>query len=137
MSDKTQDFADFATGERLREELKAKGFSVAADAMVIIDARGIIVVVNTQVTTFFWYTEEELLGASVDMLLPDDLREVHAQHRTEYVDNPIIKSMGVGRKLLGQRKDGKQFMVEVSLNPLPHRNEMFFMAIVRRIENLR
>jgi len=134
MTDKhsIEEFSDFASGERLREELRSAGFAKAADAMLVIDAKGKIVVVNEQVTTFFWYTEAELLGASVDILVPEKLRDAHAQHRTDYVDNPVVRSMGAGRELSGRRKDGKEFRVEISINPLPHRNEMFFMAIVRR-----
>lgn len=131
-TDKIEDFSAFATGERLREELRSAGFIKAADAMIIIDTRGKIAVVNEQVTTFFWYTEEELLGQSVDILVPEELRIVHAQHRAEYVDNPTVRSMGAGRELTGRRKDGKVFKVEISINPLPHRNEMFLMAIIRR-----
>lgn len=129
--DKINDFQAFASGERLQEELRSEGFKVAADAMLIIDTKGIIQVANKQVTTFFWYVEDELLGANVDILVPSDLREIHARHREGYTDNPVIKSMGAGRELDGVRKDGKKFRVEISINPVPHRNGMFFMATIR------
>jgi PAS domain S-box-containing protein len=132
MSDPIKDFTDLASGERLREELRSAGFIKAADGILIIDTKGKIICVNEQVTTFFWYTEEELLGASVDMLVPEGARAAHSANRDSYSDNPIVKSMGVGRELMGRRKDGKEFRVEISLNPLPHRNEMFFMASIRR-----
>jgi PAS domain S-box-containing protein len=132
MSDSIKDFTDLAGGERLREELRSMCFTSAGDAIVIINVKGTIIEANPQVTTFFWYTRDELLGASVDMLVPESARTAHAEHREVYTDNPVVKAMGIGRILKGRRKDGKEFQVEVSINPLPHRNEMFFMASVRK-----
>lgn len=130
--DSISNFNEFATGERLREELRSMTFVHAGDAIIIINTKGVIVEANPQVTTFFWYTKDELLGNSVDILVPESLRPAHAQHREVYADNPVVKAMGIGRILKGRRKDGKEFQVEVSINPLPHRNEMFFMASVRK-----
>lgn len=129
--DALKELTEFASGRRLREELKAGGFTAAVDAMLVIDATGKIVAVNPAVTDLFWYTEDELLGAPVDMLVPERFRPLHAQHRIAYVRNPVARSMGAGRELPGLRKDGLEFLVEISINKLPHRNEMFFMASIR------
>ena len=66
----------------------------APDAMVVIDDRGTVVLVNAQTEKLFGYTREELLGHPVDRLVPEGLRETHRQHREEYVLDPHVRTMG-------------------------------------------
>jgi PAS domain S-box-containing protein len=88
----------------------------AAQGIVVIDASGRILLVNARLETIFGYSRDELLGESVDMLVPEELRAAHAEHRARYTANPHVRTMGVGRDLLGRRKDGSRFPIEISLS---------------------
>jgi diguanylate cyclase (GGDEF)-like protein/PAS domain S-box-containing protein len=89
-----------------------------ADAIVIVNAAGEIVIVNEQAEKMFGYRRQELLLQSVELLLPQALRERHASYRGRYTANPHVRPMGGGYDLTAQRKDGTEFPVEVSLSTL-------------------
>ncbi|HEY7801446.1 MAG TPA: PAS domain S-box protein, partial [Dehalococcoidia bacterium] len=103
------------------------------DAVIVVDASGRVVMVNTQVASLFGYGREELLGESVDILLPTPLRASHAGDRAAYGASPHVRPMGAGLELFAQRRDGSAFPVEISLGPLRSDGETFVMAVVRDI----
>ncbi|HKX83290.1 MAG TPA: PAS domain S-box protein, partial [Pyrinomonadaceae bacterium] len=90
----------------------------APNGMVMIDGMGHIVLVNAQIERLFGYSRDELLGGSIEMLVPDRFRLRHVGFRDAYLKKPTMRSMGVGRDLFGLRKDGSEFPVEIGLNPL-------------------
>jgi PAS domain S-box-containing protein len=87
----------------------------APDAMVCVDRTGLIVLVNAQVATLFGYSRHELIGMSVEALVPDESRPLHAQHRAGFFLHPHPRAMGADLHLEGRRRDGSTFPVEVSL----------------------
>jgi len=89
-----------------------------AEAIVIVNVRGEIVIVNAQAETMFGYAREELLGQLVEMLVPDQVRARHTGLRDAYSVNPRTRPMGTGVELSARRKDGSEFPVEVSLSTL-------------------
>lgn len=104
---------------RVAEEAKFRDLLESApDAMIIADAQGKIVLVNSRAESMFGYARKELLGQSIDMLVPDAVRGKHAQHRASYDHAPRARPMGAGLDLRARRKDGSQFPVEISLSPL-------------------
>jgi len=88
------------------------------DAMVFVDASGKIVFANTQVEAMFGYAPRELVGQPVELLLPEKFRNAHQAHRAGYTRSPHRREMGAGLVLYGQRRDGSEFPVEISLSPV-------------------
>jgi PAS domain S-box-containing protein len=91
---------------------------ISPDALVIVNPAGTIVMVNRQTEAVFGYARAELLGRQLELLLPERFHEVHAAHREQYFSVPRTRPMGVGLQLVGRRRDGTEFPVEISLNPL-------------------
>jgi PAS domain S-box-containing protein len=105
--------------EQKRAEKKLQAlFDSAPDAQIVTDMLGTIVMANRQTTKLFGYSQEELLGHAVEMLLPADLRTQHIQHRARYVAAPHPRPMGIGMELRGLCKDQTEVPVEVSLSPI-------------------
>jgi PAS domain S-box-containing protein len=105
----------------------------APDAMVIVDAAGQIVFVNSQTERMFGYPPQELLGQPVEVLIPEQARHGHVRHRTEYTAAPRTRPMGMGLELRGRRKDGSTFPVEISLSPLEESGGHFVASAIRDI----
>jgi PAS domain S-box-containing protein len=102
-----------------RAEERFRGLLESApDAMVIVDAGGKVVFVNARAQTLFGYEPHELLGQSVDVLLPRNLAAAHAEQRAGYSLDPQPREMGSGLDLHARRKDGSEIPVEISLSPL-------------------
>ncbi|TFW73017.1 PAS domain-containing sensor histidine kinase [Methylotenera oryzisoli] len=99
--------------ERFRQVVEA-----APNAMVMVDKSGIIEMVNTQAEIIFGYRRDELLGQSIDCLLPERFRHQHPHHRDSFFSDLRPRAMGIGRDLFGRHKDGSEFPVEVGLNPI-------------------
>lgn len=101
------------------------------DAMVIVNTKGIIELANAQTEKLFGYARPELLGQSVDILVPKSLREHHGGHRQGFFGAPKTREMGKGLDLSGLRKDGTEFPVEISLSPLETETGIVALAAIR------
>jgi PAS domain S-box-containing protein len=120
--------------ERLKTEAKFRGFLESApDAVVIIDREGRVVLVNSLTEQMFGYKREELLGQLIEMLVPERFRGIHVRHREGYSHQPKTRPMGTGQDLLGRRKDGSEFPVEISLSPLETEQGTLVASIIRDI----
>ena len=112
--------------QRFRDLLES-----APDAMVIVDEGGRIQLVNARTEDLFGYGREELLGESVDRLLPDRMRSLHPRHRADYAADPSPRPMGAGLELFGKRRNGTEFPVDISLSPLRTEEGLLVVAAVR------
>lgn len=108
-------------------------FESAAEGLVVTDKRGVIIAVNTALLEMFGYDREEIIGQRVDMLVPAPLRSSHDKQRKGYMEKPSPRAMGNGRDLMGERKDGSLFPVEISLNHINVEGEGCAMALVSDI----
>jgi PAS domain S-box-containing protein len=98
--------------------------------MLMIDSCGQIVLVNQEVERLFGYQREELLGASVDVLVPERFRHDHPEFRASYINKPSARPMGGGRELFGRRKDGSEFPIEIGLNPFDTSDGLYVLSSV-------
>ncbi|MGD0500110.1 MAG: ATP-binding protein [Bryobacteraceae bacterium] len=98
------------------EHMVAALLESASQAIIGADASGRIVLANARTEDMFGYARGELIGSPVEILLPDALRRKHVQDRADYFSHLRVRPMGTGLELAGQRKDGSQFPVEVSLS---------------------
>lgn len=105
----------------------------APDGIVLADESGQILLVNRQTEELFGYDRGELLGRSVEQLLPERFRSVHSAHRTRYRVEPHVRAMGAGLRLYGRRSDGREFPVEVSLSPVPTDDGLLIVAAIRDV----
>lgn len=96
--------------------------------MVIADSKGTIVYVNPQAQSWLGYTEDELLGEPVEILVPESHSSAHTGHRARYVEHPKSRPMAEARDLYARRKDGSQFPVDISLHPFDTHHGRFILA---------
>jgi len=113
------------------EELNCRFFDAAADAVIIIDESGAIIQSNAQTEKLFGYRRDELLNQPVEMLVPERLRARHVEHRRSYLRNPLLRSMGSGSTLIGLRKDGTEFPIDIALSPFSTDSGLFVASAVR------
>jgi PAS domain S-box-containing protein len=105
-------------------------FRFASSGILLVDAAGKILMANPSVERVFGYEIGELTGKSVELLLPDSARTAHVNHRKAFGEAPRPRSMGSGLDLFGQRKDGSNFPVEVSLSPFMADQQQYVVAFV-------
>lgn len=118
-------------GETTYREL----LDLAPDGIVAIDGSGRMLLANVQAHRLFGYSPGTLVGQSVDVLLPEALRAVHAGHRAGYMASPRPRPMGAGLDLIGLRRDGSEFAVEISLSPIHTGTHPLVMAAIRDISD--
>jgi PAS domain S-box-containing protein len=131
------------TEQKFAEEKFRLAVESCPSGMVMIDRTGKVVLVNTETERLFGYRRDELIGRSVDVLVPMRLRSQHVRHREGFIRHPETRRMGAGRELFGLRKDGTEFPVEVGLNPIQTSEGLLVLSVIvdiserKRLERLK
>jgi two-component system sensor histidine kinase DevS len=103
------------------------------DGLLLIDRAGQIVLANRSAASIFGYSDDDLVGHSVDELVPDEHRRQHIDHRQHYGENPERRPMGNDLRLFAQHRNGAMFPVEISLSPIMIDGEVHTVATVRDV----
>ena len=107
----------------------------APDGIVEVDSSGRIVLVNSQAERMFGYRREELLGRSVEMLMPERFRGRHPAHRERYSAHSVIRPMGSGLDLRAVRADGTEFAVDINLSPFEGETGGSVVCVIRDVSD--
>ncbi len=111
--------------------------NLSPDALVVVDEAGFIVMANEQAASCFGYQHEELVQQPLETLLPARLRALHRQHRQHYAASPRMRPMGQGLQLVGLRKDGSEFPVDISLRPVLLDGALHVIGAIRDVTEQR
>lgn len=122
--------------QQRREESESRSralFQAAAQAIFIVDPSGSVVMANPATERMLGYTEKELIGQSIEMLVPEAARGRHVAHRSGYFSHPQSRPMGLGMDLQARRKDGSTFDAEISLSYIQSAQGTLAVAFVSDI----
>jgi PAS domain S-box-containing protein len=105
-------------------------FEHAPVAMLMADRNGAVRLMNASAEGMFGHRRDDLVGESVDTLLPEARRPEHGRLMAAFHAAPAARPMGMGRELFGRRRDGGEIPVEIGLNPLKVEGETFVVASI-------
>jgi PAS domain S-box-containing protein len=117
----------------IQPALARRVLDAAPDAMVIIDTFDTIWFANRQVSALFGYKHEEIIGESIETLMPERFRAPHVGHRGRFVSNGGVRASGAAPDLYGQRRDGTEFPLEINLSPIEDVGQTLIVAAIRDV----
>ena len=109
----------------------------AVDGFITIDEAGIVESVNAACVEIFGYERSELIGSSVNLLMPEPDSQAHDGHLVNYLRSGQSKIIGTGREVSGRRNDGSEFPLYLAVSEGMHDGRKLFTAIVRDLTELR
>lgn len=133
-------------GERLRRERRAAAareahlrsiLETVPEAMVVIDAAGIILSFSIAAVRLFGWTPEEAIGRNVSMLMPSPYRQEHDSYLARYFATGQRRIIGIGRIVVGERRDGSTFPMELAVGEARVGRDRFFTGFVRDLTERR
>ncbi len=123
------------TERKQSEKLMRDLLESAPDAMVIVDGKGVIRLVNSQTEKLFGFPRQELFDQPIEKLMPQRYRAQHPSYRGGYHSNPRVRPMGADLDLFAMRQDGSEFPVEISLSPLKTAEGTLIVSTIRDVSN--
>jgi formate hydrogenlyase transcriptional activator len=136
----TRDFTDRKRAEEAIRHSEAQFralFEFSPDAIIASDRDGRITEINARVASMFGYQRDELLGQSIEILVPERFRHTHPGRRTEYATSARVRPMGAGLELFGRRKDGTEFPADIMLGPVETENGRVVLSVIRDLTEKR
>jgi PAS domain S-box-containing protein len=122
-----------AADQLIPEEFIRLALEGCPNGIVITDRSRKIVLVNAELERLFGYKREELLGESIDLLVPPAVRAMHRAHRAGLVDDSEARRMQIGREFYGMRKDGTEVPVEIGLSLLRTSDDVMILSVITDI----
>src|SRR5207247_1436366 len=129
------------TTERRRDQAELRDqearlraiLETAVEGIITIDQRGAIESFNAAAETILWYKAEEIIGRSVNVLMPAPYRQEHDGYLSNYLRTGHARIIGIGREVIGQRKDGTVFPMDLSVSEVKLEERRLFTGFVRDI----
>ena len=118
---------------RQREQRLAGVLATVGDAIITIDQRGVMQTANPSTERIFGYAKTELIGQSINMLMPADYADHHDGHLEEHLKTGVTKAIGLTREMIGKRKGGEDFPIEVSVAELREGTKRLYTGVIRDI----
>src|SRR5258706_12560999 len=115
MKSKLHRFARAEQGQRYEATRLKAVLETAVDGIILIDAKGIVQMFNPACERLFGYEAAEVIGRNVKMLMPPEFKTEHDQYLENYRTTGQRKIIGIGREVVGQRKDGTPFPMDLSV----------------------
>ena len=101
------------------------------DAMIVIDERGIMQLFSTAAQRLFGYEAAEVIGKNIKMMMPSPYRESHDGYLARYLNTGEQHIIGIGRVVVGERKDGSTFPMELAVGEMKSGNQRYFTGFIR------
>lgn len=101
------------------------------DAMIVIDERGIMQLFSTAAQRLFGYEAAEVIGKNIKMMMPSPYRENHDEYLARYLRTGERRIIGIGRVVVGERKDGATFPMELAVGEMKSGNQRYFTGFIR------
>jgi PAS domain S-box-containing protein len=136
----TRDFTDRKKAEEIVRRSEAQFhalFEFSPDAIIVSDSEGRITEMNARVEKLFGYQRGELLGRSIDSLVPERFRQTHPARRKDYSSAARVRPMGAGLELYGRRKDGTEFPADIMLGPAETEDGRVVLSVIRDLTEKR
>jgi PAS domain S-box-containing protein len=105
--------------------------------LIVVDSLGKIIFCNEEIERQFGYLRRELYGQVLDVLIPERLRAHHPEYMKSFLNSPQKRAMGEGRDLYGLQRSGREFPIEIGLNPLHTQHGLFVLAAIVDISKRR
>lgn len=131
------------TEQKAAEEKFKLAVEASPSGMLMADRVGRVVMVNTEIENLFGYRRDELIGQSIEILVPERLRTQHFAERCNYAAKPVARRMAAKQDIVGRRKDGTEFPVEIGLSPIQTRLGVLILSVIvdvterKRLERLK
>jgi PAS domain S-box-containing protein len=117
----------------MTSDLARAALDAAPDALIVVDASGIIRYANRQLTVLFGFEHHEIIGGPIEQLIPERFRDRHHAHRQHYIEHLRVRPMGPGLVLFARRKNRSEFPVEISLSPIQDGERLLVATAIRDI----
>jgi len=134
--DRTEQIQDSIALQKKEIQLRNM-LETAPDAVILTNEVGQIILINSQAETMFGYSRSELLGQSVDILVPKSVRDQHSKHRSHYMANPRTRAMKSKLNLQGQHKEGHLFPIAVGLSAIETDDGLFVTSFVNDLTEIK
>ena len=122
-----------STADReLGSQMLQAAMQTAVGAIIIIDDKGIIASVNPAAERVFGFSEAELIGQNVNILMPEPYRSRHDGYIRHHLETGERKIIGIGRQVMGRRKSGAIFPLHLSVSAFEAEGRRYFTGIVHR-----